>query len=134
MARQPRVVLPGVAMHIVQRGNNRVRCFGADEDFTVYVALLRQLLRKADCVVHAYCLMPNHVHLLATPQRPDSCAVLMKDLSQRYAHYFNEKYQRTGTLWEGRFRSCVAESARYALACYRYIELNPVRAGIVPHP
>lgn len=134
MARQPRVVLPGVAVHIVQRGNNRVRCFGADGDFTVYLALLRQLSPRSGCAVHAYCLMPNHIHILATPREPTSCAVLMKDLSQRYAHYFNDKYQRTGTLWEGRFRSCVAESARYAMACYRYIELNPVRAGIVPHP
>jgi putative transposase len=74
------------------------------------------------------------VHLLATPTRPESCAGLMKELSQRYAHYFNKKHRRTGTLWEGRFRSCVAESGRYALACYRYIELNPARAGIVLHP
>jgi putative transposase len=134
MARQPRVVLPGVAMHIVQRGNNRMRCFSADEDFAVYLALLRQLAPKQECAIHAYCLMPNHVHILATPARLASSAALMKELSQRYTHYFNEKHQRTGTLWEGRFRSCVAESARYALACYRYIELNPVRAGIVPHP
>src|SRR5436190_13263478 len=121
MARQPRLILPGVAVHIVQRGNNRARCFGGDEDFTVYLALLRQLSPKAECAVHAYCLMPNHVHLLATPARSESCAGLMKELSQRYAHYFNHKHQRTGTLWEGRFRSCIAESARYAMACYRYI-------------
>jgi len=119
---------------MVQRGNNRARCFSEDEDFMVYLALLRQLSLKSQCAVHAYCLMPNHVHILATPARTDSCAVLMKELSQRYAHYFNDKYGRTGTLWEGRFHSCVAESARYALACYRYIELNPVRAGIVLHP
>jgi putative transposase len=134
MARQPRVVIPGVAMHIVQRGNNRARCFTADDDFAVYLALLRQLSPKSGCAVHAYCLMPNHVHVLATPARKDGCGALMKNLSQRYARYFNDKYGRTGTLWQGRFYSCVAESARYALACYRYIELNPVRAGIVVHP
>ncbi len=96
----------------------------------VYLALLGQLVAALQCRVHAYCLMTNHVHLLATVPATASCAALMKALSQRYAQYFNKKYQRTGTLWEGRYRSCVVESATYVLACYRYIELNPVRAGI----
>jgi putative transposase len=78
--------------------------------------------------------MPNHVHLLLTPRLAESCALLMKHLGQRYAQYFNRRHGRTGTLWEGRFRSCVVDSAHYLIACYRYIELNPVRAGIVGHP
>jgi len=134
MPRQPRLIVPGVAVHIVQRGNNRMRCFAEDADFRVYRALLGGLAAEFSCAVHAYCLMPNHIHLLLTPGHPAACAGLMKELSQTYARYFNDKYGRTGTLWEGRFRSCVAQSARYVLACYRYIELNPVRAGMVNHP
>lgn len=134
MARQSRFVLPDVAVHIIQRGNDRMPCFRCDEDFLVYLALLRELAREFNCAVHAYCLMTNHVHLLLTPQAVDSCSKLMKHLGQRYTQYFNRRYERSGTLWEGRFRSCVAESARYVLACYRYIELNPVRAGMVSHP
>ena len=134
MARQPRLILAEVAVHIVQRGNDRMVCFRAPGDYLVYRAELKRLSAKFDCAVHAYCLMGNHVHLLVTPSAAGGCAGLMKELSQGYAHYFNRKYARTGTLWEGRFRSCVAQSARYVLACYRYIELNPVRAGIVAHP
>jgi putative transposase len=123
-----------VALHVVQRGNNRAACFRAKSDYLVYLRLLHQLSAKRACAVHAYCLMTNHVHLLITPAAADGCADLMRDLGQRYVQHFNRTYTRTGTLWEGRFRSCVAESARYVLACYRYIELNPVRAGIVMHP
>jgi len=134
MARHPRLIFPDVAVHIVQRGNNRNACFRADGDYLVYLAHLRHLARKQQCEVHAYCLMTNHVHLLLTPSATDSCAVLMRDLGRCYVRYFNRRYARTGTLWEGRFRSCIAESSRYVLACYRYIELNPVRAGMVGLP
>lgn len=130
MPRQLRLIVPGTAVHVVQRGNDRMKCFRADSDFLLYLAYLRSLSKKFGCSLHAYCLMTNHVHLLLTPEHGDSCAYLMKALSQRYAHYFNTRYERTGTLWEGRYRSCVTESARYVLACYRYIELNPVRAGM----
>lgn len=85
-------------------------------------------------MVHAYVLMTNHVHLLITPTHADSASLMMKHLGQRYVQYINRTYQRTGTLWEGRFRSCLAQDERYALACYRYIELNPVRAGMAEHP
>jgi putative transposase len=134
MARQPRLVLPGLALHVIQRGNNRSACFGDDSDYLCYLTYLRKLSRQHGCTVHAYCLMPNHVHLLLTPQHPEGCRHLMRDLGQCYVRYFNRRHKRTGTLWEGRYRSCIVESARYVLACYRYIELNPVRAGIVTHP
>jgi putative transposase len=134
MPRTLRLILPGVAVHIVQRGNNRVACFRQDGDYLVYLAHLRQLAEKYDCGVHAYCLMTNHVHLLVTPHEAAACTGLMRDLGQRYVQYFNRRHARSGTLWEGRYRSCVVESARYVLGCYRYIELNPVRAGMVHHP
>jgi putative transposase len=134
MPRSLRLILPGAAVHIIQRGNNRVACFRQDADYLVYLSNLRDLLAKHGCSLHAYCLMTNHVHLLMTPKTADGCPSLMRDLGQRYVQYFNRRYGRSGTLWEGRFRSCVAESSRYVLACYRYIELNPVRAGMTPHP
>jgi putative transposase len=134
MARRPRYLLPGVAVHIIQRGVNRAACFRAEADYLVYLSHLRQLSAKHDCAVHAYCLMTNHVHLLVTPGAADSCTRLMRDIGRRYVPYFNRRHERTGTLWEGRFRSCIAESARYVLACYRYIELNPVRAKMVDRP
>jgi putative transposase len=134
MARQPRLVLPGVAMHVIQRGHNRNACFRAPGDQALYLAFLRELAPKSDCLVHAYCLMPNHVHLLMTPSSEGACAALMRNLGQRYVRHFNRRYNRSGTLWEGRFRSCVIDSARYLLACYRYIELNPVRAGLAAYP
>lgn len=134
MPRQPRLIVPDLAVHIVQRGNNRMTCFGQEGDYLVYLALLRQASVNFGCAIHAYCLMSNHIHLLLTPTKPDACTALMHALAQQYAQYFNRTHQRTGTLWEGRFRSCIVESARYVLACHRYIELNPVRAGIVPRP
>ena len=121
-------------MHVIQRAINRVACFGSHADYLIYLSHLRQLSAKYDCAVHAYCLMTNHVHLLLSPGTQDSCTALMRDLARRYVPYFNRRQHRIGTLWEGRFRSCIVESARYVLACYRYIELNPVRAGLVGHP
>jgi putative transposase len=134
MPRPSRLILPGVAVHVVQRGNNRVACFKQDSDYLVYLAHLRQLAEKYECSVHAYCLMTNHVHLLLTPESAGACTALMRDLGQRYVQYFNRRNERSGTLWEGRFRSCIVESAHYVVACYRYIESNPVRARMVEHP
>lgn len=134
MARRIRLVYPSVALHVIQRGVNRAACFHAEADYLVYLSNLRTLSAKHGCALHAYCLMTNHVHLLVTPSREDSCTATMRDLGQRYVPYFNSRYGRTGTLWEGRFRSCIAESAHYVLACYRYIELNPVRARMVASP
>ena len=134
MPRQQRLILPDVAVHIVQRGNNRGACFFGPGDYRLYLLHLRELSAALACAVHAYCLMTNHVHLLVTPPSANACTALMRNLGQRYVQYINRTYARTGTLWEGRFRSCLAQSARYVLACYRYIELNPVRAAIVVDP
>jgi putative transposase len=134
MARQLRLVIADVALHIVQRGVDRQDCFSEETDRLVYLALLRDLSAVTRCAVHAYCLMTNHVHLLLTPATPDGPSVLMRRLGQRYVPYFNRRYDRTGTLWEGRFKSCLVESARYVLACHRYIECNPVRAAMVREP
>ena len=134
MARQPRLIVPDVALHIVQRGVNREDCFRGDADRLVYLALLRDSSAATGCGIHAYCLMTNHVHLLVTPSRVTAPAALIYRVGQRYVPYFNRRYARTGTLWEGRFKSCLVESPRYVLACHRYIEMNPVRAGMVDVP
>ena len=103
-------------------------------DYLRYLQDLTEQASKFGCHIHAYCLMTNHVHLLITPGRQDSTGLMMKHLGQRYVQYINRTYRRSGTLWEGRFKSCLAQSEHYVLACYRYIELNPVRAGMVEHP
>ena len=134
MPRRARLSLPGIPWHIIQRGNNRSACFYADEDYHRYLDTLKEQAEKFGCLVHAYVLMTNHVHLLVTPEKHDSASLLMKHLGQRYVQYINRTYKRSGTLWEGRFRSCLTQSADYVLACYLYIELNPVRANMVNHP
>jgi len=134
MPRQARLVFPNVALHIVQRGHDRKACFRQDTDYLVYLTILHDLAPRAGCAIHAYCLMTNHVHLLLTPGAPHSCARLIRDLGQRYVQYFNRRYARSGTLWESRYRSCPVDSPPYVLACYRYIEMNPVRAGMVSAP
>ena len=134
MPRGPRLIVPEVAVHIVQRSHDRRDCFRQDTDYLVYLANLKELASKAGCALHAYCLMTNHIHMLLTPASADSCARLMRNLGQRYVQYFNRRYQRSGTLWEGRFWSCLVDSASYVTGCYRYIERNPVRAGMVPAP
>jgi len=131
MPRQARLVLPDVALHIIQRGHNRAACFEHDTDRLVYLKQLCELSAQNGCAVHTYCLMTNHVHLLLTPRDARACAILMRNLGQQYVQYFNRRHSRSGTLWEGRFRSCLVDSAEYVLACHRYIELNPVRAGMV---
>ena len=134
MPRRSRLNLPGIPWHIIQRCNNRAVCFCAEEDYRRYLDDLGEQSRRFGCDVHAYVLMTNHVHLLLTPEKTDSVPRMMKHLGQGYVQYFNRAYRRSGTLWEGRFRSCLTQSEDYVLACYRYIELNPVRAGMVRHP
>ena len=134
MPRRARLRLAGYPVHIVHRGNNRAACFRDDTDYRVYLVLLCQHSQEFDCAVHAYVLMTNHVHMLVTPQRADGTSFMMKQVAQRYVHYFNKKYGRTGTLWDSRYKSSIVDERRYLLCCYRYIELNPVRAGMVQHP
>jgi len=134
MPRRARIVLPNVPVHVIQRGNNRHACFFADEDYRFYLDWLTEYAGKTGCRVHAYVLMTNHVHLLLSSDKADAPGALMKALGQRYVQYVNRAYRRSGTLWEGRFRSCPIQQETYLLACQRYIEMNPVRAGMVPHP
>jgi putative transposase len=134
MSRHPRLILPAVPLHIIQRGNNRGPCFAGTADFLVYLALLRQYAAETACHVHAYVLMTNHVHLLLSTGGRTGPSVLMRRLGQHYVQYFNRRHGRSGTLWEGRFRSCLVDSQRYLLVCQRYIELNPVRARMVETP
>jgi len=134
MPRRPRIVMPNMPQHLIQRGNNRQVCFYADEDYLLYLDWLANYATKFKCQIHAYVLMTNHVHLLATSQQSESVGLMMKALSQRYVQYINRRYKRTGILWEGRYRSCPIQAETYLLACQRYIELNPVRANIASHP
>ena len=134
MPRRARLSLPNVPLHIIQRGNNRQACFFADEDYRNYLDWLAEYAGKTCCRVHAYVLMTNHVHLLISAEQGGSSGALMKAVGQRYVQYVNRSYRRSGTLWEGRFRSCLIQEETYLLACQRYIELNPVRADMVAHP
>ena len=134
MPRTARMIVPGMALHVRHRGHNRSACFFRPEDYTLYLGLLTQSAREHRCAVHAYCLMPNHVHLLVTPASDTSLALTMKAVAQLYTQHVNKRYERTGSLWEGRYRSCLVPTEGYVLACYRYIELNPVAAGMAAHP
>lgn len=131
MARLPRIVVPGEPLHIMHRGNNRQDIFRSEEDMAHIKNDLAISLKKAHCSLHAYVLMTNHVHLLVTPKNRTELARFMQSVANRYVRYFNAKYHRTGTIWEGRFKSCLVDSDRYLFALYRYIEMNPIRAGIV---
>ncbi len=126
--------MPGIAQHIVQRGNNRQPCFFCQDDYRRYLRDLNELAIRHDCRVHAYVLMTNHVHLLMTPHAAGTVPQLMQSLGRRYVGYVNRRYDRTGTLWEGRYKSHLVDSESYLLRCYRYIELNPVRARMVADP
>jgi putative transposase len=134
MPRRARLAVAGIPWHIIQRGNNRSACFYRENDYLVYLDQLKQQAEEFGCAIHAYCLMTNHVHLLLTPEAADSPSLMMKNLGQHYVQYINRTYSRSGTLWEGRFKSCLAQNDAYALICYAYIELNPVRASIVASP
>ena len=134
MARRPRLSIAGVPQHVIQRGNNRQATFFADEDYLLFLAYLGEAARKHGCSVHAYVLMTNHVHLLVTPNEPDAVSRTMQDVGRRYVQYVNFTYRRSGTLWEGRFRASLVDTQHYFLTCARYIELNPVRAGIAKAP
>ena len=134
MPRKPRYYLPGIPAHIVQRGNCRQAVFFSDEDYSRYLEWLGEGAIKHGCQIHAYVLMTNHVHLLMTPQSHESISKIIQYIGRNYVTYVNRCYGRSGTLWEGRHKGCLISDDDYLLACMRYIELNPVRAGMVEHP
>lgn len=134
MSRLSRPVVANVPLHITQRGNNRLPCFFGDSDYLVYLDLMSKAAHEANCAIHAYVLMTNHIHLLVSPSDEQGPARLMKYVGERYVPYVNRRHSRSGTLWEGRFRSCLVQSERYLMVCQRYIELNLVRARMVSDP
>lgn len=134
MARLPRLTVPGYPHHIIQRGNNRQPIFAGSADYEMLLVLLAENAQKFGVALHAYVLMSNHFHLLATPATDTGLPQMMQAVGRRYVRYFNDSQGRTGTLWEGRYRSTLIQTERYLLACMAYIDLNPVRAGLVADP
>ncbi len=134
MARKPRFTLPGIPQHVIQRGNNREPCFYTEKDYWRYLHDLKEAATRNQAAIHAYVLMTNHVHILVTPGQSYSITHMMQDLGRKYVRYINHTYQRTGTLWEGRYKANLIDSEAYLLTCMRYIELNPERARMVSHP
>ncbi len=134
MARLPRYFVKGQPQHIIQRGNNRELIFVHDDDYQFYLECLQNAIKKNKLWVHSYVLMTNHVHILASPETETSISKTLQSVGRRYVQYFNYTYKRTGTLWEGRYKATVIDSDQYLLTCMRYIELNPVRAGMVEQP
>ena len=134
MARLPRLTLPDYPHHIIQRGNNRQAIFNTSADYLYFLELLHENARKFGISIHAYVLMGNHFHLLATPQTDTGLPQMMQAVGRSYVRYFNDLQGRTGTLWEGRYRSTLIQTDQYLLTCMAYIDLNPARAGMVPDP
>ena len=134
MARLPRLTVPSYPHHIIQRGNNRQPTFFAEKDYHVFLDCLREAKRKCHTRLYAYVLMTNHVHLLLEPEQDGDLGRFMQSVRRRYVRYVNATHNRSGTLWEGRFRSAVVSRDEYLIVCTRYIELNPVRAGMASHP
>lgn len=134
LPRKPRFYLPGIPAHVVQRGNNRQAIFFDDSDYVAYLTYLKEGLARYHCVVHAYVLMTNHVHLLMTPYEKDAISHLTQYVGRHYVPYINYTYERSGTLWEGRHKGSLVQDETYFLNCMRYIELNPVRANMVNSP
>jgi len=134
MARLPRICPPGIPQHIIQRGNNRQTCFVDNADFAAYSNWLYEASQACGVAIHAWVFMTNHIHLLVTPRTEAGISRMMQTLGRRYVRYFNNTHKRTGTLWEGRFKSCLVGTERYFMTCQQYIEMNPVRASMVDAP
>ena len=134
MARLPRLTLPGYPHHIILRGNNRQSIFATLADYQTLLVLLHENAQKFKVAIHAYVLMTNHFHLLATPETADGLPQMMQAVGRRYVRWFNDAQGRSGTLWEGRYKSTVIDSDAYLLSCMAYLDLNPVRAGIALLP
>ncbi|HET7403972.1 MAG TPA: transposase [Usitatibacter sp.] len=134
MPRCARPKVEGWPVHVLQRGHNKRACFRDANDHSLYMALLKEAVGLHPTAIHAYVLMTNHVHIVATPARMEMLSRALKFVGERYAMHFNRKYGLTGGIWEGRFKAGLIDSESYLLCCYRYVELNPVRAGMVSHP
>lgn len=134
MPRKPRFYLPGVPVHVIQRGNNRQPVFRSDDDYLSYLYWLEEAAQSCRCSIHAYVLMTNHVHILVTPTSKDGVSRMVQYVGRTYVTYFNTRHRRSGTLWEGRHKGSVISAEDYLFTCCRYIELNPVRAGMVATP
>ena len=134
MPRQPRYFIPQIPQHVIQRGVDRQAVFFKAQDYELYLDTLREAAHRTECSVHAYVLMTNHTHLLITPGSERSLPLLMQAMGRGYVQKLNRQYNRTGSLWQGRYKASLVQNDRYLLTCYRYIELNPVRAGMVRHP
>ncbi len=134
MPRKPRMYMAGMPCHVIQRGNNREACFFTEQDYLFYLDCLDDACHRYKVALHAYVLMTNHVHFLMTPSDIEGVSRVMQSLGRKYVQYVNKEYCRSGTLWEGRHKASLVEADNYLLTCMRYIELNPVRAGMVMHP
>jgi putative transposase len=134
MARKLRMVVPGLPVHVVQRGVNRCDIFANDKDRNIYLQFLIEASDKHACPVHCYVLMGNHIHMLMTPAENDSLQATMHALNTRYVWHFNKHHERTGPLWEGRYRASLVDNDHYLKVCYQYIELNPVKAQFCNQP
>jgi len=134
MPRKPRFIIPGVPVHVVQRGRSREPVFYDDADYQVYLSRLKEAAEKYQCQIHAYVLMTNHIHLLATPSDAQSITRMMQHIGRHFVPYFNHTYGGSGSIWEGRYKANLVQEESYLLTCMRYIELNPVRANMVSTP
>ena len=134
MARLPRITIPAFPHHIILRGNNRQVIFFNEDDYKYFLECISRAKAKYPCQIFAYVLMTNHVHLLVEPLKAIDLGRLIQSVGRRYVRYINQTYSRTGTLWEGRFKSAVVGRDEYLIACSRYIEMNPIRAGMVRDP
>lgn len=134
MSRRKRYLIANMPYHVVQRGHNRSNCFYDETDKACYLSILETYLTTYQVKLHAFVLMSNHVHLLLTASKEGAISSLMQNLGRDYVHYFNKRYHRVGTLWDGRFKDSLVDTDQYFLTCQRYIELNPVRAKMVTHP
>ena len=134
MPRKPRFYLPGIPVHIVQRGHSREPVFFETGDYHAYLHWLQEASKRYDCAIHAYVLMTNHIHLLATPAEKNSISLMMQYIGRHYVPYINHTYGTSGSIWEGRYKASLIHDEAYLLICMRYIELNPVRANMVKTP
>jgi putative transposase len=134
MPRRLRLFIPNTPCHIIQRGNNKSKIFFSSDDYQTFLEILQEALKKHLCLLYSYCLILNHFHLIVNPGETGNISLFMKLLGGKYVRYINKKYNRTGTLWENRFRSFLIGDEQYFVRCLRYVEMNPVRAGMVSSP